>query len=204
MKALLVLITACLIGAVPVLGDDVVSGKVVDSVTGAPISNAIVKCQSTQYSSFSLGMTDASGNFSLTIRDITIAVKNPVLNVIKTGSEFNYSLLNASGRVVANGVASEDGLSQRSLALIAPMGICFLRIQAETGIIVYKVVNNKSGASWKLKGGSVDGSVALTKMRSLDHVLEFSAAFYNPATRTVSGSQSDLTQKLVPTPPPTL
>ena len=190
MKTLFMLLVICVVGSAP-LGNVVICGTVLDSMSALPIAGVNVKVATPLCST----LTDKAGKFSLAI--ITSSVKNPTAKPVwnpQEGLFFSGSdkaqidLLNLSGAIVVSTVSAKTGWIN-----LLP-GIYLARIRDEGRTNSFKFMNVKSGfqifqnetkAHW------------LAKSMASSYAISFQKTGYSPASQTASGSDS-ITQRLMP------
>ncbi len=190
MKALKVFVTIFCCVVVPVMGNEVIKGTVVDTFTNLPIAKATVKTTSPLDSV----LTDSLGNFSLTI--ITTGIKNPMSKPVwnqERGLIFSGSDKTQIEIINLQGVNISANAFWKSGWCDLPPGLFMIVIKDQGKTNVLKIMNAKSGMRITANAGS---SSRLAKAMA-NYSVSFHAAGYNPVTRSVAGNTS-FTQKLVP------
>ncbi|HTX86723.1 MAG TPA: hypothetical protein VMC41_01485 [Candidatus Nanoarchaeia archaeon] len=170
---------------------DLISGTVIDSVSGKTIPGVKITVIASACSTF----TDTLGKFSLTIVTVNVAPEELKISWDKRGFMFSgypgsvqFQLADLGGKIYRSfSERAGNGL---------PSGIYFLRVRAANQTGIFKILNLSFGsAAMKISAAACP---ALAKSAAADHNLIFTKPDYQPASRLVYGSVTDLIQFLTP------
>ncbi|MDD4902581.1 MAG: hypothetical protein PHE24_05620 [Patescibacteria group bacterium] len=192
MKALWLFTIVCSFFVAPVFANDSIKGTVRDSLSGKPISGVTVKVTSPSCST----VTDTSGNFSFSIISTAVQPTAPKLvwnqekGLFFSGSDkARLEVVNLKGANIVSAAKLKSG------RCALPPGVYFIVVRDGSRTSIAKIVNAKSDFRIVANSGSASG---LAKTAAATYLLNFKTAGYNPASRSVVGSVSDLTINLMP------
>jgi hypothetical protein len=170
----------------------IITGTVSDSITGAPIFGATVVVTPPACST----LTNSLGKYSLAI--VTTEINSHFLP--KTGVKILY---NPAGNVFSWNGMDNFSIKVRSLngevvkGDKLPLGQYFAVWHGAKKSGVFKFLNiSGQSQSFFIEGNEIDNS-ALSKTEASSYVVNFKAANYTPASRTISGT-SNLDLRLLP------
>jgi hypothetical protein len=189
---MLITIIICCI-SLPTMATDVISGKVVDSLSGSPLFSVSVNLVSPA----NVTTTDSSGNFKFTI--ITTGTKRIESKIgdiyYPSDQNVHYELFDLRGKTIpCNGLPNSAEIMR--LKNISS-GIFFLRRYSANQSAVYKFNSINSGA-FKLEAMESSNGFALAKTAASSYSLNFQKSGYLSGTLTISGSASNIIKKMTP------